>query len=487
MRREPFPVLRIYLACIDAFIIPARYAWTMVGYILGFRAAFVTAPEDAQLVYGYTPPEDKEATWIPASRDAHMFLLHQNPYPVEALKEIVWKEHSAISLFHLDGLAAEHIPSDLVSAVFFFLSQHEEWSIPDRDKYNRFQAASSVLGKAGLLSRPVVYEYAGMIAHACVLGGIELPDKARYNGKSSAIVLTHDIDFIWKSRPSWFVREMLRTVKSRNEESLASRIQNLLSYAKPPNPASDPYARSINEMYRLEEAADIRSTWFFKAGGRAREDIRYSLQQPFVQSHFERLKTAKHEVGIHPSFDAYVDSFMFERELFALESASDRDILSCRQHYLRSEYPETARIQSDLGIRYDSTLGFAEHEGFRNGTCHPFLLYDHEAGKPIPVWEIPLIAMDGTLKQYRGLSPEDSFMRIRELVNTVQRCRGAAALLFHNTIYDPHEWEGWSGVFERTIDMIGEQGIYSVPIGEVVPLWTGSQNPAEIAAEIYPP
>ena len=76
-----------------------------------------------------------------------------------------------------------------------------------------------------------------------------------------------------------------------------------------------------------------------------------------------------------------------------------------RFHYLMFDPEKTVQILEDCGIKYDTSLMFAEHVGFRRGCCSPFYLYDFEKNRTSPVIEIPLIIMDTTFrnKHYMGI------------------------------------------------------------------------------------
>jgi len=50
------------------------------------------------------------------------------------------------------------------------------------------------------------------------------------------------------------------------------------------------------------------------------------------------------------------------------------------------------------GLAYDSSLGFAETCGFRNGANFAFPPYDFEREGPCSFLEIPLAIMDGSLQ-----------------------------------------------------------------------------------------
>lgn len=86
---------------------------------------------------------------------------------------------------------------------------------------------------------------------------------------------------------------------------------------------------------------------------------------------------------------------MLQLEKNRLEEIIGRDVLGCRQHLLRFEVPTTWRIQEKAGFVYDTTLSFADHDGFRCGICLPSEPYDLVENRILSLWEIPLTVMDG--------------------------------------------------------------------------------------------
>ena len=78
---------------------------------------------------------------------------------------------------------------------------------------------------------------------------------------------------------------------------------------------------------------------------------------------------------------------------------------------------------------YDATLGYAAHVGFRCGICLPHKPYDVIDNRIIDLWEIPLIVMEGTLHQYRSLSPDQGLASIESLIETVRKYHGVFVLL----------------------------------------------------------
>jgi hypothetical protein len=93
---------------------------------------------------------------------------------------------------------------------------------------------------------------------------------------------------------------------------------------------------------------------------------------------------------------------------------------------------------------------FADHEGFRCGTCHPYRPFDLERNREIDLWEVPLVVMDGTLRQYRRLGPDEAVTRIVELADRCREVEGVFTLLWHNSSLEG-EWAGWGEAYERAV------------------------------------
>ena len=89
-------------------------------------------------------------------------------------------------------------------------------------------------------------------------------------------------------------------------------------------------------------------------------------------------------------------SFLAEKS--SVDSALKVVARGGRQHYLRFDVSSTWKFWEKGGFAYDSTVGYAEHEGFRCGTCHPYVPFIIDEDRVCRVQEVPLIVMDGTLR-----------------------------------------------------------------------------------------
>lgn len=142
-----------------------------------------------------------------------------------------------------------------------------------------------------------------------------------------------------------------------------------------------------------------------------------------------------------------------------LNSVTRKTTIGNRQHRLLFKHPETLRYLEGIGIKFDSSLGFASHEGFRNSFCHPFKLYDFEKDRMIDVWEFPLIVMDGTLFSYRGLDYDEAFESVLTLKKVIQKHEGLFTLLFHPDFLDEEERQGIRKFYVKVLDLLTDEGM----------------------------
>jgi hypothetical protein len=86
---------------------------------------------------------------------------------------------------------------------------------------------------------------------------------------------------------------------------------------------------------------------------------------------------------------------------------------------------------------YESSLGFADHIGFRCGTCHEYTAFDPVQRRKIPVRVRPLIAMEQTVlsEKYMALGAgSEAFDRLDGLKRQCKQVDGNFTLLWHNTL-----------------------------------------------------
>ncbi len=85
----------------------------------------------------------------------------------------------------------------------------------------------------------------------------------------------------------------------------------------------------------------------------------------------------------------------------------------------------------------DFTLGFAEMEGFRCGTCYEFSVYNFLTREKLNLKESPLIFMEVSITEYQELgSPQIFAQKLKKIVDIVKKYNGNFVYLYHNSFFD---------------------------------------------------
>ena len=86
-------------------------------------------------------------------------------------------------------------------------------------------------------------------------------------------------------------------------------------------------------------------------------------------------------------------------------------------------------------MNYDSSLGFADHAGFRCGLCYEFPMYDLTNRRPLEIRQRPLVLMECSVidSRYQGLgTSSEAFDYMLELKNECRKYNGDFTILWHN-------------------------------------------------------
>jgi hypothetical protein len=334
---------------------------------------------------------------------------------------------------------------DLVATVVFLLTRWEETVIPTRDAHGRMPANAGVAARQGFLDRPLADQYALVLREwlRALLPGwtpAETPFRVR---------LSHDIDEVrpfpdLRSAAGMALRSLRDGDATRAGRALAQTARQLAV------PRSTDHARGIERIASLSRRHGMESAFYVMAAERGPHDSGYDPASGWVRDRLNELRGEGFELGFHPGYRTFGNFSRLSEEKGRVERVLGGGAFGGRQHFLRFRVPDTWRDWERLGLAYDSTLAFADHEGFRCGTCHPYRPFDLEQNREMRLSEIPLIVMDGTLRQYRGFTPEQGEERVRELATRCREVGGIFTLLWHNSSFHG-AWDGWEPAYERMV------------------------------------
>lgn len=340
------------------------------------------------------------------------------------------------------------IDFDLFGSAFFLLTRYEEVAVHTRDQHGRFQAKDSVMFKAGVLDRPLVDEYTAILRRAIEALWPGTPFK-RHEFK---IVPTHDVDvpYDYLFVPAW---RAVRRAGARlvRERSLTRARETLADWrsVRNGNDASDPYYSALVRMMEMNEKAELQGRFYFIAGHTSAEDGDYDIEHPRIRKLLRTVHERGHAIGLHPSYGTLGKVDLLRAEVDRLrrvcgEEGISLPQLSVRSHYLRWDSRHSFRDFDSVGFDYDSTLTFAEHAGFRCGTCREYSVFDIGSGVTLRMREQPLVAMECSILQsyYQGLNFNEASAYFAKLKQRCQEMNGQYIFLWHNSRFPTAEdWE----------------------------------------------
>ena len=325
---------------------------------------------------------------------------------------------------------------DVFGAAFFMLSRYEELVSAARDEHGRFPASASVAGQAGLLERPIVDDYVQVLWHALERLWPRLDRRAG----AFRTHLTHDVDLPLKHGFSPWYRTGAAALRDAVRSGPSAAVGRLRAWrtVRGGRPEIDPY-NTFGWLMDLAERQGLRGAYYFLAGRHHAHDGLYEIEHPFIARLMRDLHARGHEIGLHPSYTTYLDAARTADEFARLRRAAEgagvrQSGWGGRQHFLRWRNPDTLRNWESAGLLYDSTLGYADHNGFRCGVCREYPAYDLPQRRRMSLRLRPLIMMESTFATHMklgwGQRALDHAVRLKD---ACRRVDGDFVLLWHNS------------------------------------------------------
>lgn len=385
--------------------------------------------------------------------------------------------------FQTQGAGRFVAGADPLSACAGMLYRHAEL---DEDHYEAACLAKSAGfpgAEEGLFDVPVADRFIGTMLGELLGEQFKPEARARW-------WLSFDIDSLRKWRPRHWLRHLLLMPYHAMALNMIRWFKGVAEAFRSISPLKDPYMQ-IPDL--VDVLGKERACFFFLGLERDHFRNRYDIRQaPWRTLPFYCLKNG-HEVGVHgnPLNAGSAEGLQAERERLAdvlnVEDESlsltqqqnilpadydpDRDLgqaefgmtgdselsaqalkhVHCnRQHYLRWLPDQTMKALTEAGFKVDSSLAWNDRPGFRAGTAIPYVWWDLDEMRKIPIVEMPLIMGDFQLhgKGHKLHEPWEKFMRLWE---QTQRWGGVFSWMFHNVYFHEPDFPEHKDFFLRVL------------------------------------
>lgn len=364
--------------------------------------------------------------------------FHDTP-KVSSEIPIIYGQRVTDKSYYAESGNTIHLGLDVFGSSFFMLTRYEEVVKKDRDEHDRFPATASLAYQEGFLNRPIVNEYLEIL-WSCMK---KLWPGLRRKERHYRVLLSHDVDHPFSvigSSIATVARNTLGDLIRRRDLRLA--LRRVLAYASSgaKQEILDPNA-TFDFIMDISERFGFRSAFYFMAANqRSRFDDGYPIEGGHIRRLLQSIANRDHEIGFHPSYNTFRDPVLMKTEFTKLCKAMAAENIATkptggRQHYLRWEAPLTWRVWDDLGLAYDSTVGFPCDPGFRAGTCYEYPVFDLLARKKLKLVERPLLFMDGSMwtETCTQLDGQKLVECIARYALICRKYNGDLCMLWHNS------------------------------------------------------
>jgi hypothetical protein len=354
------------------------------------------------------------AAWLPGTQHEYD-LAHDFKIPFSSSSHV-----ELGPLFISDSLDCFTCSVDLLSSLVLTLARFEETLPSPRDVHGRFSAFSSIAWRDGFLHRPIVDEYGlalEQVLNALLPGWWPAERRLR-------VKLSHDVDEI--GIPFSLRGAAAKTL--RHGRPLCT-VRDLVA---PALGIDTTYQLHLKRLVQLSNERKLDSAIYWKSSEYGPYDTGYDLNDRRILKLINALQVQGVEMGIHPSYATFRSPELLRSEVEKLRAVLGNQKLGGRQDYLRW-CPQSWIDWNSLGLAYDSSVGFADHIGFRAGTCVPYRPWLWAQQRRASLVEIPLLAMDSTMLGYMNLKPKQALTLMRALIDRCRAVGGVFTLVWHNT------------------------------------------------------
>ncbi len=326
----------------------------------------------------------------------------------------ITKTKTATLLFSFPEI---EIGFDIFSAIFYLLSRYEEYLETTPDEYGRFDAINAVAYQNDFLHLPMIDIW---------LKEFKMSLEAHFSdlvfaNHTFSFLPTYDIDIAFSYKAKGWLRNIGGFLKSPSIE----RIKVLLGQQK------DPYD-CYSELQNLHQRYQLQPIYFFLLAQRLGKYDKNIAPSNVALQQLIKSVAKNDEVGIHPSWQSYLQPSTIKQEIKLLEDITDSSIGKSRQHYLRMNLPQSYQTLIECGISNDYSMGYGTMNGFRASTSFPFYWYDLANEKTTSLKIHPFCYMDSTSIFVDNKTANEALQEMKTLYLECKRYEVPFISIFHN-------------------------------------------------------
>lgn len=336
---------------------------------------------------------------------------------------------------------------DYLTSAFYMISCAQEFDNADLDEFGRFKFQNSYQNKLGTTSIDLVSKCFELFANKYIDKSF-LSKKTDYKRR---VFLSHDIDLLNGSiiQDSYFCLKNKRIVDTVKVVLL--------------NCMSRPHWMNMKEICEIESNFGFSSTFFWlPISGSSKFNVKnadYNISSKKVKGLMNYVALNGGENGLHKS----ISDYSIEEEFKSVLSA----VPANRYHFLAfNPHVDLIKLEN-AGIKFDSSISFAEVPGYRSSYSRPYLPYIFKERRPAKLVECPMNIMDTTFYNYLKFPADRAFDSIIKFIESSE-VNSVLGLLWHNNFYSDYKYSSYKKLYQDLLSRLNEIGVMSVNPSEII-------------------
>jgi hypothetical protein len=369
-------------------------------------------------------------TWNPTLHGYSSLFNEDIPMPGYSIASPnLIEENNGLLFFHFD----------IIGLIYWSLVRVEEYNDKNLDLHQRFNINASHAKCFNYLDRPIVDEWIEILKQIVKK---KEPD-FEFKINDFKIILSHDVDrpffYLFLSKYNLFKLIFGDIFKRLSFFSAIQRVIFWINVKLLKKLKKDPYY-TFDFIMDEAEKRGIKSVFYFMTDvSNLLYDSDYAIEDDFILKLIKNINERNHYIGLHPSYETYLDSILIKREKKLLENAIKKigfnlNFIESRMHYLRFDIKTTPIILHKNNINRDSSLNFSLESGFRCGTCFDYFMFDHNRQTQLTLIQRPLLVMDNNFLPINDTI--DFSQKIEKVFKIKKYCKavgGNFTILWHNS------------------------------------------------------
>jgi len=436
--------LNIYINVDKSFEKKAKYVFSTFCKILGVKPNFYTkiTKETIHIYYG-TNTKNEYPVHIYHDSAAVDFFQSKEEYQADNVNLVKYKTDYIPFLFSKKGNILKYTANsirtrkDIIASAFFFLSCWQEHTCKKEvSPSSPYDFTTSIQHKFNITEIAPVDRYCELLEDILIRAFQEYSrNKIWPEGKKFAVTLSHNVEY-WNFRTAeqFDIEEKKGKGISTWSKWIRYKIGKKLFY--------DPTI-FFKRIIKKEKQLRTSSTFFILTKSNFPDERRNYFENE--ESFTKIVKILKDSsVSLFGSKEAGFQYHLLPPEMDKLTGFSANGF---RVRYLNLNYQYLFSTLEKGNVKYDSSIGFDSHIGYRAGVSYPFHPYNLEEDRVFNLLEIPIIALDSSLMEQNNQSYIKARKRIIRLIKNSRAHKSHFSVSWHMHHLDPIEYPNWSRIY----------------------------------------